>query len=154
VGFGAAANIGATRATAPLLAFFNPDVSIRACTVETLIAALEGDPAVWAVGPALLNGSGVPEYSARGFPSEWSTLLNRRYLRVFPGSRHPELVRFLMLDADHTAVFECDWLSGALFLLRRADFAALGGFDERFFMYYEDIDLFRRRPPGRRVLFV
>jgi GT2 family glycosyltransferase len=153
-GFGAAANIGAARATAPLLAFFNPDASVAAGTCEALAELLERDAAVWAVGPALLNDRGVREYSARGFPSEWSTLFNRRYLDIFPRSRRAELVRFLMLDHDRTAVFECDWLSGAFFLLRRADFAALGGFDEQFFMYYEDADLFRRRPPGRPVLFV
>jgi GT2 family glycosyltransferase len=154
VGFGAAANLGAARATAPLLCFMNPDASIRAGTLEVLVDVLERDAEVWAVGPALLNDRGEREYSARGFPSAWSTLLNRRYLDIFPRSRRAELVRFLMLDHDRGTVFECDWLSGALFVLRRGDFAALGGFDERFFMYYEDADLFRRRPAGRPVLFV
>jgi len=154
VGFGAAANIGAARVTAPVLGFVNPDASVSTGTIETLVAALQENPSVWAVGPALLNSRGAREYSARGFPSEWSTLLNRRYFDMFSRSRRGELRRFLMLDHDRTARFECDWVSGALFFIRAADFRAVGGFDERFFMYYEDADLFRRRPEGRPVLFV
>jgi len=153
-GFAAAANAGAAIVEAPTLAFVNPDATILPAAVEVLLRTLQSNATVWAVGPALLNDLGLREHSARGFPSEWSTLLNRRFLEMFPRSRNRELRRFLMLDSERTKIFECDWLSGALFFIRRTDFIASGGFDERFFMYYEDADLFRRRASGRPVLFV
>ena len=143
-GFGAAANEGARQGSSPLILFLNPDATVAPDTVTRLAVALQANPSVWAVGPALANSEGALEFSARGFPSAWSGLLNRRWLEWFPRSRSRELERFLMSDRDRTATFRCDWLSGAVMLVRRSVFEQLRGFDEGFFMYYEDVDLCRR----------
>ncbi len=141
-GFSYGCNLGAARAQTPFLLFVNPDARIELSTVQTLIAALQADPEVGLVGPRLLEDDELA-YSVRRFPRNRSTFAQALFLhRLWPLAEwSDELVR----DPDaYTHDRPVDWLSGACMLIRRELFESLGRFDERFFLYCEDMDLCRR----------
>jgi N-acetylglucosaminyl-diphospho-decaprenol L-rhamnosyltransferase len=143
VGFSRGVNRGVAETVAPLLAVVNPDAVSHDGTIETLRAALASGR-YWAAGPALINSRGLRERCARAFPDERNALLNWRYLQAAPRTKSRTVASFLMLDRDLHDTFACDWLSGAFLLLRRDVFEVLHGFDPTYFLYYEDVDLFRR----------
>ena len=143
VGFARGVNRGVSETTAPLLAVVNPDSVTHIDTIEKLRDAVSsGD--YWAAGPALINSRGMRERSARAFPTERNALLNWRYLQIAPHTKNRHVASFLMLERDLHDTFACDWLSGAFLMLRRDVFDELGGFDPSYFLFYEDVDLFRR----------
>lgn len=143
-GFGAAANSGAKEAEHELLLILNSDVVIDSRFIEDLVAAATPwMPAV--VSPRVTGLDGHEVWTGRHFPTvrhqcvEWLTPLarwrDRRRLHEAVG--HDTRVR----EGVGTAV---DWVVGAVLLLPTAEFLAAGGFDERFFMNCEEIDLQRR----------
>jgi N-acetylglucosaminyl-diphospho-decaprenol L-rhamnosyltransferase len=110
----------------------NPDIQLPANPFPDLMAYLDNHPEVALLAPSVFNPQGLPEDNARRFPTPWG------------------LVRkaFGLDDGRYTgsagAPFTVDWVAG-MFLLVRADaFRDVGGFDERFFLYYEDVDLCAR----------
>ena len=154
VGFSRGVNRGARATSAPLLAIVNPDAVSHDDTLAILRDALRSNE-YWAAGPALLNPAGLRERSARRFPTEKNALFNWRYLQWVPRTRNRDVASFLMLERDLSESFPCDWLSGAFVLVRRTVFDSLGGFDPSYFLYYEEVDLFRRaQAQGHRCLFV
>ena len=143
VGFARGVNRGVAATSAPLLAVVNPDAVSHDGTIEKLRDAVaSGD--YWAAGPSLINSRGLRERSARAFPTERNALLNWRYLQIAPRTKNRHVASFLMLERDLHDTFACDWLSGAFLMLRRDVFDELGGFDPSYFLFYEDVDLFRR----------
>src|SRR5262249_27827637 len=112
--------------------------------VLTLLAYLREHPRAAIAGPQLLRRDGVIETSARGFPDHFTFLFNRYSLltRLFPGNRFSR--RYLLSDWDHLSEREVDWLSGAFMMVRRAAIEQVGGMDETFFMFNEDVDWCRR----------
>lgn len=154
IGFSRAVNQGTAETSAPLLAVVNPDAAGHDGTIEILRDAIRSRQ-YWAAGPALINSRGRRERSARAFPTERNALLNWRYLHAAPRSKNRHVASFLMLDRDLHDTFACDWLSGAFLLLWRDVFDELGGFDPSYFLYYEDVDLFRRaQNRGHHCCFV
>lgn len=143
-GFGAGMNRGAARAAGRLLLLLNPDTRVEADTPHLLAEWLARHPRCAVVGPQVRTGDGQLEASARRFPS-WSTVLGGRSTwlsRVWP--RNPWSRRNLLADPARLEPREVDWVSGACMMVRREAFEAVGGFDERFFLYWEDADLCRR----------
>jgi N-acetylglucosaminyl-diphospho-decaprenol L-rhamnosyltransferase len=150
VGFAAACNLAAREAQADTLAFINPDVILELDAITRLGAMLALAPPPAIVGGDLRDEHGRPE---RGSRRERLTLwraftsftgLTRLGLRDF--NRHAD-----PLPAGPQLVGA---ISGALFVIRREDFARLGGFDEGYFIHVEDLDLCRRAEMlGWRVLF-
>lgn len=143
LGYGSAANLGAAGATQPWLVVANPDVEFRPGALDALIAAAARNPAAGALGPAVLNPDGSRYPSARELPSLTQGAGHALLGRVWP--TNPWTVRYQrrqewVADAERTA----GWLSGACLLLRREAFEDVGGFDERFFMFFEDVDLGER----------
>lgn len=144
-GFGAAVNSGAALATGDLLLVLNSDLEIPAGFIEALVsAATPWQPAV--VGPRVLDHAGTVTYSGR----RWPTILNQSVEWLTPLTRwreRPWLRRFLGHDTrvptSQTPVV-VDWLVGAAFMLPTKAFRAIGGFDERFYMNSEEVDLQRR----------
>lgn len=158
-GFGAAVN-QAVRASrpAPLLWLLNPDCRVLNGAFVTLSAQLEMHPECAIVAPQLLNADGTIQQSARGEATVWTGLFGRHGLltRVMPNSKLArENLRARDLVASGEASVEIDWAMGASLLLRRDVFDEVGGFDERFFLYWEDADLCRRmREAGHSVRYV
>ena len=139
-GFGANHNAAHSHCRAPFFCVMNPDVRMQRDPFPGLTRVL-ADDGVAVTGPLIRNPAGGIEDSARRFPTLAS--LAAKLLR--PGPRGPDYA------ADGGPV-RVDWVAGMCMLFRSETYAALGGFDERYFLYYEDIDLCRRA--GQRGLAV
>ena len=156
LGFGGGVNLAARKARGKYLLVANPDNFLDDDAVLPLVAALEDDVGAGIAGPQVLDPDGSVQESARRFPSARTGLFGRTSLmtRIFPNnriSREELLASQLPEDRPHPV----DWVSGACFLTRASAFAEVGGFDEGYFLYWEDADLCRRlAQAGYRTLFV
>jgi N-acetylglucosaminyl-diphospho-decaprenol L-rhamnosyltransferase len=139
VGFGTAANRGVSHTTADYVVVANPDTVVEPGTVKALVEALDRDAGLAAVGPRMENLDGTLYPSARRFPDLWVAAGHAFVGFVRPSN--PFTTRYRMLDADHSRRADVDWVSGGFVLVRRAAFETVGGFDEAYFMYVEDVDL-------------
>ncbi|MDP9735445.1 MULTISPECIES: glycosyltransferase family 2 protein [unclassified Curtobacterium] len=140
LGYGAAVN----RAVASLdpdvrwVLVSNPDVVLSPGALDRLIATAETDGTIGAVGPRLLEPDGAVYPSARLVPSLRTGLGHAVFANVWHGN--PWTKRYRQ-EGDHTVRRDAGWLSGACVLVRRDVYDRLGGFDETYFMYFEDVDL-------------
>jgi len=155
VGFATAVNQGLAATAAPRVLIMNPDCRLVAGAVAAMEAALDADPDCALVGPRVLNPDGTEQGSVRGDPNMLTGLFGRtsRLRRLLPFV--PAARRNVLTDAG-TAGGErvVDWVSGACVLARRDALEAVGGFDEGYFLYWEDADLCRRlRAAGRRIRY-
>ncbi len=141
VGYGAAANAGARGGAEPWLLVANPDVELGPGSLDLLLAAARRWPAAGALGPAIRTPAGDLYPSARAFPS-----LGRGTAHALLGWWWPAnpWTRAYRHEGGVPVEGPTGWLSGSCVLLRRAAFEAVHGFDEGFFMYFEDLDLCRR----------
>jgi N-acetylglucosaminyl-diphospho-decaprenol L-rhamnosyltransferase len=139
VGYGRAANLGAQRANGQALLICNPDIVARPGLVKTLLATVDAEPGTGIVGPRLLNTDSSVYPSARAFPSLVDAMGHGLLGMVWRGN--PFSRRYKLLDWDHDDRRRVDWVSGACFLITRQAWEDIGGFDSRYFMYMEDVDL-------------
>jgi N-acetylglucosaminyl-diphospho-decaprenol L-rhamnosyltransferase len=143
LGFAAAANRGAARGDAPYILFLNPDTVVHD---GALAAALGGfGPGIGLVGLRQLDASGRARRSCSRFPTPLAFWLRALGLDRLPG--FADYAPF-MPEPPQGQSRRVDQLMGACLLLRRDLFTALGGFDERFFLYFEDVDLALRARRG------
>ncbi len=141
LGYGAAANRGVAATTAPLIVVSNPDLEVRPGTLASLTDALDHHPRWALVGPLIRTSSGDRYPSARHFPSLVDAG-GHALLGIFaPDNRFTKSYQRSELDQATGDPIEVDWVSGACFLVRRPAFEEVGGFDEAYFMYLEDVDL-------------
>jgi N-acetylglucosaminyl-diphospho-decaprenol L-rhamnosyltransferase len=142
LGYGGGANAGARAATQPFLVVANPDVVWEPGSLDTLLDAAARHPEAGALGPALLNEDGTVYPSARELPSLTQGAGHAVLGKVWPGNPWTRAYQ----RRQETAGTErfAGWLSGACLLLRRDAFEAVGGFDEDYFMFFEDVDLGER----------
>jgi N-acetylglucosaminyl-diphospho-decaprenol L-rhamnosyltransferase len=140
LGYGTGANRGvaACRPTRYLLVC-NPDLHVHPGAVDALVQTLESHPAWAIVGPRILTPEGVPYPSVRRFPSMVDGAGHAILGLVSPDNRFTRRYRSNLSSPDEPS--EADWVSGACFLVRRSAFEELGGFDEAYFMFAEDMDL-------------
>ena len=140
LGFAANANRGIAATTAPLVVVANPDTQARPDAVGLLREFAETHPRAVVVGPQLQFPGGSWQPSRRRFPTVRGTLVRRTPLRkvLRPETRQ---VDHYQLDERPTGPVQADWMLAAFLLLRRALLDELGGFDERFRLYGEDIEL-------------
>ena len=142
LGFAHANNVGIRASGGANLLLLNSDTLVPAGAIDRLIAELESDPRVAVVGPRLVDGNGHGELSFGRMIGPLNELRQRR------------LARSAAVDALTRARQYPDWVSGACLLVRRSDAEAVGGLDERYFMYTEDVDFCAAiRARGRRILF-
>jgi N-acetylglucosaminyl-diphospho-decaprenol L-rhamnosyltransferase len=152
-GFAYGCNVGWRLGGAPFVLFLNPDACLDVRSLRTLAAALERDGRLGAVAPRIVGADGALSLSQRRFPKLRSTYAQAVFLhRLCPSAGWAdELVRD---EAAYRRGGEPEWVSGACMLVRRSALERLGGWDERFFLYCEDIDLCRRlRDAGFRIAF-
>jgi N-acetylglucosaminyl-diphospho-decaprenol L-rhamnosyltransferase len=154
LGYGTGVNRGVSFAggdTAYLL-ICNPDIVVAPGAVEALVSSIEKDPQRAIVGPRIEEPDGTLYPSARTFPDLADAVGHAFLGMIWP--RNPFTRRYRMLDWDHAEPAEVDWVSGSCFLMRRDAFEAIGGFDEAYFMYAEDVDLcWRVRQAGWTVAY-
>ena len=146
-GFGAACNQGAAAGSAEAILFLNPDVRIRPGALAQSLDYLVADRAqpIGALGIRLTDENGVAQRCCARFPTPWRFIGQALRLdRLMPSLVAPHF----MLEFDHLTTREVDQVMGAFLMMPRARFSQLGGFDERFFVYFEDVDLCLRARQG------
>lgn len=152
LGYAGAANVGIARTTAPIVAVCNPDITVEPGTAAALLSRFDADPTLGAVGPLVRERDGTPYPSARRVPSVADAVGHGVLGLVKPDN--PFTRRYRELDADPLQPREVDWVSGAAVWLRREAVQSVGGWDEGYFMYVEDVDLcWRLRRAGWRIAY-
>ena len=142
-GFAYGCNVGWRRGDAPYVCFLNPDAELQPAALDALVATLEQHPEAGIVGPRIVDERGAIEPSARRFPRLVSSLAQAVFLhRVVPQARWTDEV--IHDPSLYASGGEVDWVSGACMLVRRTLLERLGGFDEGYFLYGDDMDLCRR----------
>ncbi len=154
VGYARAVNQGLAATSTDYVLVLNPDIEVEPEAIARLVRAMEGEPDAGLAGARLLNPDRTLQHSCRRFYTPGAMLLRRTVLgRLLP--RHPALRAHLMLDWDHATRRNVDWLIGACLLVRRRAVADVGPMDERFFLYFEDVDwCARMHLRGWQVLYV
>ena len=132
-GFGAANNVGAKKATGEFLFFVNNDTLFIQETIEKLTNFLSSHNTYGIVGPKLLNENSSFQLSFGNFPSMQTELRAKNMAESYFLQSKEEIVSNKPIRKD--------WVTGAALMIRRKVFESIGGFDEQFFMYFEDIDL-------------
>ena len=152
VGFAANANRGIAETSAPFVILCNPDTEAAPDAVAVLSDFAERHPRAGIVGPELRHPDGSLNPSRRRFPTVGGTIVRRTPLRRVLGRTQRA---HYGLDEQPTEPVQADWLLGAFLLLRREMLDELGGFDEGFRLYGEDIDLaYRAAKAGWQRWFV
>jgi N-acetylglucosaminyl-diphospho-decaprenol L-rhamnosyltransferase len=152
VGYARGANLGIATTDTPVVAVLNADVEVAAGVAGAMVDALAADARLGAVGPRVLNVDGSVYPSARADPGLGVAAGHAALGLVWP--TNPFTRRYRQLDCDPNVAREVDWISGAALWLRREALDDVGGWDERYFMYMEDLDLcLRLRRAGWRVSY-
>ena len=142
LGYARAVNQGIRIAKGEFLLILNPDIVLDRNTISALLDYLKKNKDVGIVGCKLTNNDQTLQYSCRRFPKISGLLSN--YL----GFETKSVKGYLMLDYDHKTIRQVDWISGSMMMMRR-----ITKFDERFFMYFEDVDICRRVGKKYKVMY-
>ncbi|MEX0868883.1 MAG: glycosyltransferase family 2 protein [Nitriliruptoraceae bacterium] len=158
VGFGRAANTGVRLADADNVVIANADVRLAPGVVARLAAELASEETLAAVGPAVYDLDGRLQATARRVPDPWVAVLHGLLGRVWadnPMTRRYHAADTPAVDAgDGPRMRDAEWLSGCVVAVRRTAFTSVGGFDPRYFLYMEDVDLsVRLRAAGWRLRY-
>jgi GT2 family glycosyltransferase len=148
-GYGAACNAGSAIARGSVLIITNNDVEFDGDALGPLLTALDSDPAMAAVGPRMYFPDGRLQLSYSNEPSLWNGWMEQRRQKQCRNGRgflYDRRIRAAHISRD------ADWITGAFFAVRASAFREVVGFDERFFLYFEDADLCQRlRAKGHRI---
>jgi GT2 family glycosyltransferase len=139
-GFGANVNAGVAMTTAEFVCSVNPDAIPRDGAIDELRRFLAAHPRAGVAGPAMVYPDGSLQPSRRTFPTVAGTIVRRTPLRLLFDPYKLQRRHYNLGDRPTEAV-EADWMLGGFLMMRRAMLDELGGFDEGFFLYGEDIDL-------------
>lgn len=143
VGFAAGMNLGYRHAQGDYILILNPDVAIFRGAVEVLLRYMDQHSEVGLAAPRLINPDGSYQFSCYRFYSVLTPAYRRTPLGKLPFARN-QLRKFLMMDWDHGDNRPVGWVLGGCMCIRREAIERVGFFDERFFLYFEDVDLCRR----------
>ena len=154
IGFGAGNNCGIRLAQGRYIMTLNPDVTALEDSIKKMVEFMDANPQVGCAGPKLINADGSHQHSARKFMTPFLVLYRRTPLGQLARGRSA-LNKFLYLDWDHNDNRPVDWLFGACLIARKEVVDQIGAFDERYFLYFEDMDWCRRFwEKGHQVFYV
>ncbi|MEK7450741.1 MAG: glycosyltransferase [Patescibacteria group bacterium] len=142
-GYGKGLNQGAGIAKGEYLLLVNPDVEFTENSIKHLLGKIESDSRIGAVAPQLIDEKGNILQSISGMPYLPQSLFVFSFLDKIWG-KNPFLVKYHNLNLDRSKEHEVDVAGGACMMVRRSIFDKVGGFDERFFMYFEEADFCSR----------
>lgn len=151
-GFTRGSNIGLAQARAPYLLLLNPDTELDEDALIQMFDCMEQHPEVGILGPHTLNTDGSHQSTRRRFPTLMTGLFESTWLTACaPASVE---AHYRMLDTDDWAIMEADWVQGSAMMVRRALYADIGGLDESFVMYAEEMDWCKRaKAAGWKVVY-
>jgi len=154
LGFAKGANQGIKQSQGKYIFLLNPDASIKIDQLDKMIDLMEENREIAICGPKITDDQGNLQYSCRRFPSYLTSISSSQSLlfKLFPGN--PLSGNYLLTEDGHEKQTEVDWVSGSGLLARRDILDRIGGLDERFFMYVEDVDLcYRAKKDGGKVFY-
>ncbi len=155
-------NVGFTRANNQALAIaqgrylflLNPDTQLFSGALQEMVAHMDAHPQVGMIGPRLVYGDGTLQSSRRRFPTLATAFMESTILQQwFPRNR--VLTRYYMLDTRDDETQRVDWINGSAMFTRRAVYDQVGGLDEQFFMYSEELDWCHRiKANGWQIVYL
>jgi N-acetylglucosaminyl-diphospho-decaprenol L-rhamnosyltransferase len=153
VGFPAGNNLGLAMARGRFMLLLNPDAEVVGDALSTLVAFLDANHGVGVAGPQLLNPDGSVQSSRRRFPTLATAFFESTWLEAVAPRRL--LARYYALDLPDEATGDVDWVTGAALMTRQEVVERVGGLDEGYFMYSEELDWCHRiRDAGWRIVYL
>jgi GT2 family glycosyltransferase len=147
LGFGKANNLAAKQAQGEYIWFLNSDTKLPSNNhVEDLVTFLDIHKEYAAIGPLVVDKKGTPQLSQFGyFPAVWRMVVEK-FARRQVNKKSQRANHWAWLNADYLPLMsrDVDWISGAAMMVRKEMFNDVGGFDNQYFLYYEDVDLCRK----------
>lgn len=143
LGYGAGNNLGLKRATGRYVMIINPDILILTNELGRMIRYLDEHQEIGILGPKLINPDGSMQYSCYHFPTFMMPFYRRTFLGRLPWLKK-KVNHYSMADWDHQTNQPVDWLLGGCLMIRKSTMDKVGLMDERFFMYFDDVDYCRR----------
>lgn len=153
-GLARACNQALSKCQAEYVLFLNPDAEVISGMIHALKTFMEGHPEAGAIGPALLNADGSLQLSGNTFPSLKNLCFETFFLdRLFP--QNPVFGSHKLSHADRSRPLQVDWTMGSCLFVRKKALDQVGGFDEQFFLFFEETDLcFRLRNAGYEIYVI
>ncbi len=154
-GFGKANNQGLAQANGKYILLLNPDTLLGEDTIQKMFKFFESTPEAGIAGCKILNPDGTLQLACRrSFPGPWTSFCKVTGLSsIFPKSKI--FARYNLTYLDENQTYEVDAISGSFMMMRKEVYEKVGGFDEDFFMYGEDLDLcYRIQKAGYKVFYV
>lgn len=153
VGFSRGNNIGLGAAQGRCLLLLNPDTEVIGDALAHMTAYLDAHTDVGIVGPHTLNNDGSHQSTRRRFPTLAVGLFESTWLQAY--APKAVLDRYYARDLPDDGTSEVDWVQGSALMMRREVYAQIGGLDEGYVMYSEELDLCRRaKDAGWRVVYL
>lgn len=155
LGFGKANNQALKIATGKYFLLINPDSIVSEDTFDKMIIFFEKNPWAGLAGCKILNPDGTLQLACRrSYPGPWTSFCKVTGLsNLFPGSKI--FARYNLTYLDENKTYEVDAISGSFMMMKKEVYDKVGGFDEEFFMYGEDLDLcYRIKSAGYKVFYV
>lgn len=142
IGFTRGNNLGFAAASGRHLMMLNPDTEIVGDALSQMVAYLDQHGAVGVIGPHTLNTDRSTQSSKRRFPTLLIGITESTHFQRFASRR--ALDRFYATDVPDSATAEVDWMQGSALMFRRVVYEKIGGLDERYIMYSEEVDFCKR----------
>lgn len=154
VGYSRGVNQGIRLSAGRMVLVLNPDIVVGEGSIDRLLAFMDRTGDAGIAGAKLVYPDGRLQYSCRSFYTLRALLLRRTFLgKLFPRAR--AIRDHLLIDYDHETPRRVDWVLGACMMVRREAIDQVGTMDERFFLYFEDIDwCYRMKQQGWHVYYV
>jgi N-acetylglucosaminyl-diphospho-decaprenol L-rhamnosyltransferase len=153
VGFTVGNNIGLNAATGRFLMLLNPDTLVIDDVLAQLVKYMDAHSDVGVVGPQTRNANGTIQSTRRRFPTLATAIFESTWLQPF--APRGVLNRFYVTDIAEDAIADVDWVQGSAFMVRRKAYEQVGGLDERYIMFSEEVDWCKRiKSAGWRVVYV
>jgi N-acetylglucosaminyl-diphospho-decaprenol L-rhamnosyltransferase len=152
IGMGAGNNTGINKAQGEFILILNADTKLEKNSIKELYNLCKDWPAVGIAAPELINPDGSHQDSCYRFPTFFMPLYRRTFIGRFFKSK---VNAFLVKDQSERLPLEVDWVMGSCLMIRKEALEKIGGgFDERFFMYFEDVDMCRSMwQAGYKVIY-
>ena len=144
LGYAKGVNTGIKSIECRYYLILNMDTTIvQEHALDKMVEYMDANPSIGLAGPKLINPNGTTQVSCCTFPKLFYPLYRRTFLRKLPKARSA-IREYLMLDWDHNETMAVDWVIGTGMIVRNEAIKQVGLMDERFFMYFEDVDWCRR----------
>ena len=152
IGFTRGNNIGLKRARGDFLLLLNPDTEVSPGALAGMLEFMTAHPQVGILGPHTLNSDGSHQSTRRRFPTLLTGIFESTWLAAWAP---PSIERnYRMFDTNDSDIIEADWVQGSALMLRREVFDSIGGLDEGYIMYSEELDYCRRaKSAGWRIVY-